>query len=67
MSPHQQSESYASCIPDVLNLATQRLKWTFNAYDDLLQAWCFTDDLDSLEHAGMEAAGILVGRVSRIL
>lgn len=39
----------------------------FSAYDEVLQAWCFAEDLDSFEHAGKEAAQWLAGSVSRNL
>ena len=42
-----------------------RLKWALTAYDEILQALCFAQDLESYEHAAMEAASFLVGKVSR--
>lgn len=40
-----------------------RLKWVFNAYDELLQLWCYAQDLDSFEHAGTEFVTFLAGDV----
>lgn len=46
----------------------RRLKWVFNAYDELLQLWCYAADLDSFEHAGNEVVTFMTGEVSgRIL
>lgn len=41
-----------------------RLKWVFNAYDELLQLWCYAEDLDSFEHAGSEVVTFMTGEVS---
>ncbi|KAH7916146.1 alpha/beta-hydrolase [Hygrophoropsis aurantiaca] len=35
------------------------LKWVFNAYDELLQLWCYAQDLDSFEHAGNEVVNFM--------
>ncbi|KAI9575030.1 hypothetical protein HD554DRAFT_2052000 [Boletus coccyginus] len=37
------------------------LKWAFNAYDELLQLWCYAPDLDSFEHAGSEVVNFMTG------
>lgn len=42
---------------------TLRLKWVFNAYDELLQMWCYAEDLDSFEHAGSEVVTFMTGEV----
>lgn len=35
--------------------------------DELLQLYCFAEDLDTLEHAAKEVADFLAGPVSRLL
>ncbi|KIJ70401.1 hypothetical protein HYDPIDRAFT_164452 [Hydnomerulius pinastri MD-312] len=40
------------------------LKWVFNAYDELLQLWCYAADLDSFEHAGNEVVTFMTGETS---
>lgn len=42
---------------------TLRLQWVFNAYDELLQLWCYAPDLDSFEHAGSEVVSFMTGEV----
>ncbi|KIL00458.1 hypothetical protein PAXRUDRAFT_129813 [Paxillus rubicundulus Ve08.2h10] len=37
------------------------LKWVFNAYDELLQLWCYAADLDSFEYAGNEVVTFMTG------
>ncbi|KAG7096602.1 hypothetical protein E1B28_004019 [Marasmius oreades] len=37
------------------------LKWVFNALDEVMQSWCYADDLESFEHVCMEAVKITVG------
>jgi len=41
--------------------APTELKWVFTAYDELLQSWCYANDLESFEHVGMEAVTFVVG------
>jgi hypothetical protein len=43
-----------------------RLKWVLTAYDEILQAMCFAGDLESFEHAAMEAAAFLFEKVSHV-
>ena len=43
-----------------------RLKWVLTAYDEILQAMCFAEDLESFEHAAMEAAAFLFEKVGRV-
>ena len=45
------------------DIDTLRLKWVFNAYDELLQLWCYAPDLDSFEHAGNEVVTFMTGEV----
>lgn len=40
------------------------LKWVFNAYDELLQLWCWASDLDTFEHAGSEVVRFMTGEMS---
>jgi hypothetical protein len=42
------------------------LKWVFNAYDELLQMWCYAADLDSFEHAGNEVVTFMTGETDNI-
>ncbi|KAK7060144.1 hypothetical protein VNI00_000908 [Paramarasmius palmivorus] len=37
------------------------LKWVFNAFDEVMQSWCYADDLESFEHVCMEAVKFIVG------
>ncbi|KAF9268306.1 alpha/beta-hydrolase [Marasmius fiardii PR-910] len=37
------------------------LKWVYNALDEVMQSWCYADDLESFEHVCMEAVKIMVG------
>uniref|UniRef100_A0A0W0G494 Putative alpha/beta-hydrolase n=1 Tax=Moniliophthora roreri TaxID=221103 RepID=A0A0W0G494_MONRR len=37
------------------------LKWVFNAFDEVMQSWCYADDLESFEHVCMEAVKFMVG------
>ncbi|KAJ8086110.1 hypothetical protein AAF712_008282 [Marasmius tenuissimus] len=37
------------------------LKWVFNAYDEVMQSWCYADDLESFEHVCMEAVKFIIG------
>ncbi|KIK65733.1 hypothetical protein GYMLUDRAFT_70812 [Collybiopsis luxurians FD-317 M1] len=37
------------------------MKWVFNGYDEVVQNWCYSEDLESLEHVGMELTRFLVG------
>jgi pimeloyl-ACP methyl ester carboxylesterase len=39
------------------------LQWVFNAYDELLQLWCYAPDLDSFEHAGSEIVSFMTGEI----
>lgn len=39
------------------------MKWVFNAYDEIMQTWCYAEDLESFEHVAMEASRFLVGAV----
>ncbi|KAJ3734500.1 Alpha/Beta hydrolase protein [Lentinula guzmanii] len=41
--------------------APTEMKWVFNAYDEMMQTWCYTEDLESLEHVAMELSRFLVG------
>lgn len=43
-----------------------RLKWIYTAYDELIQTWCFAEDLESYEHAAMEAVNFTFGCVRSI-
>ncbi|KAJ7638448.1 Alpha/Beta hydrolase protein [Roridomyces roridus] len=36
-------------------------KWIYTAYDELIQTWCFAEDLESYEHVTMEAVALTVG------
>ncbi|KAJ7047773.1 Alpha/Beta hydrolase protein [Mycena alexandri] len=38
-----------------------RLKWIYTAYDELVQTWCFAEDLESYEHVAMEAVTFTFG------
>lgn len=40
------------------------LKWVFNAYDELLQLWCYAADLDAFEHAASEVVTFMTGETS---
>ncbi|KIJ19849.1 hypothetical protein PAXINDRAFT_68177 [Paxillus involutus ATCC 200175] len=40
------------------------LKWVFNAYDELLQMWCYAADLDSFEYAGNEVVTFMTGETN---
>ena len=40
-----------------------RSKWDRNALAELMHRWCFAEDLETCEHAGMEAARIILGAV----
>ncbi|KAJ7667607.1 Alpha/Beta hydrolase protein [Mycena polygramma] len=37
------------------------LKWIYTAYDELIQTWCFAEDLESYEHVAMEAVTFTFG------
>lgn len=37
------------------------LKWSFMAYDEILQSWAYTEDLDSFERFGLEAVKVMLG------
>ncbi|KAJ3935639.1 MAG: Alpha/Beta hydrolase protein [Lentinula lateritia] len=41
--------------------APTEMKWVFNAYDEMMQTWCYTEDLESLEHVSMELTRFIVG------
>ncbi|KAJ3713792.1 Alpha/Beta hydrolase protein [Lentinula raphanica] len=41
--------------------APTEMKWVFNAYDEIMQTWCYSEDLESLEHVAMELTRFLVG------
>ncbi|KAF9076617.1 Alpha/Beta hydrolase protein [Rhodocollybia butyracea] len=41
--------------------APTEMKWVFNAYDEIMQTWCYSEDLESLEHVAMEMTRFLVG------
>ncbi|KAJ7087241.1 Alpha/Beta hydrolase protein [Mycena belliarum] len=41
--------------------APTELKWVYTALDELVQTWCFAEDLESYEHAAMEAVTITLG------
>lgn len=40
-----------------------RLKWVFNAYDELLQLWCYACDLDAFELGASEVVTFMTGEV----
>ncbi|KAG8218315.1 alpha/beta-hydrolase [Butyriboletus roseoflavus] len=42
------------------------LKWVFNAYDELLQMWCYAPDLDSFEYAGNEVVTFMTGETDNV-
>ncbi|KAH7888088.1 alpha/beta-hydrolase [Phlebopus sp. FC_14] len=42
------------------------LKWVFNAYDELLQLWCYATDLDAFELAGNEVVTFMTGETDNI-
>ncbi|KAF5393619.1 hypothetical protein D9757_000406 [Collybiopsis confluens] len=37
------------------------MRWVFNGYDEVVQNWCYSEDLESIEHIGMELTRFLVG------
>ncbi|KAJ7283373.1 Alpha/Beta hydrolase protein [Mycena rebaudengoi] len=37
------------------------LKWIYTAYDELVQTWCFAEDLETYEHVTMEAVNFIAG------
>ncbi|KAJ7762816.1 Alpha/Beta hydrolase protein [Mycena maculata] len=41
--------------------APTELKWIYTAYDEVVQTWCFAEDLESYEHAAMEAVTYTLG------
>ncbi|KAJ7179524.1 Alpha/Beta hydrolase protein [Mycena filopes] len=41
--------------------APTELKWIYTAYDELVQTWCFAEDLESYEHVAMEAVTFTFG------
>jgi len=41
--------------------APTEMKWVFNAYDEIMQTWCYAEDLESFEHVTMEASRFLIG------
>ncbi|KAJ6538953.1 Alpha/Beta hydrolase protein [Mycena capillaripes] len=41
--------------------APTELKWIYTAYDELIQTWCFAEDLESYEHVVMEAVNFTFG------
>ncbi|KAJ6567283.1 Alpha/Beta hydrolase protein [Mycena vulgaris] len=41
--------------------APTELKWIYTAYDELIQTWCFAEDLESYEHVAMEAVTFTLG------
>ncbi|CAK5262666.1 unnamed protein product [Mycena citricolor] len=41
--------------------APTELKWIYTAYDELIQTWCFAEDLESYEHIAMEAVTLTLG------
>ncbi|TFK43302.1 Alpha/Beta hydrolase protein [Crucibulum laeve] len=41
--------------------APTELKWVFTALDEILQTWCFADDIESFQHSGMECINLLIG------
>lgn len=40
------------------------LKWVFNAYDELLQLWCYACDLDAFELGASEVVTFMTGETS---
>ncbi|KAJ7477146.1 Alpha/Beta hydrolase protein [Mycena galericulata] len=41
--------------------APTELKWVYTAYDELVQTWCFAEDIESYEHVAMEAVTFTLG------
>ncbi|KAF7330780.1 Proteophosphoglycan ppg4 [Mycena venus] len=41
--------------------APTELKWIYTAYDELVQTWCFAEDLESYEHSCIEAVNFTFG------
>ncbi|KAJ7162622.1 Alpha/Beta hydrolase protein [Mycena crocata] len=41
--------------------APTELKWIYTAFDELVQTWCFAEDLESYEHVAMEAVTFTLG------
>ncbi|KAK7061358.1 Alpha/Beta hydrolase protein [Favolaschia claudopus] len=41
--------------------APMELKWIYTAYDELIQTWCFAEDLESYEHVAMESVTLTFG------
>ncbi|KAJ7672870.1 Alpha/Beta hydrolase protein [Mycena rosella] len=41
--------------------APTELKWIYTAHDELVQTWCFAEDLESYEHVAMEAVTFTLG------
>ncbi|KAJ7873389.1 Alpha/Beta hydrolase protein [Mycena olivaceomarginata] len=37
------------------------LQWFYTAYDELIQTWCFAEDLESYEHVAMESVTFCFG------
>jgi hypothetical protein len=47
----------------VTHLRNIRLKWAFTAWDEILRAWGYAEDLDTFERFGLEAANVVLGGV----
>ncbi|KAJ7122848.1 Alpha/Beta hydrolase protein [Mycena epipterygia] len=41
--------------------APTELRWVYTAYDEMVQSWCFAEDLESYEHVAMEAVTFTLG------
>jgi hypothetical protein len=41
-----------------------RQRWTYNTLEELVHSWCYSEDLESLEHAATELLHFLLGPVS---
>ncbi|KAJ6627415.1 alpha/beta-hydrolase [Mycena sp. CBHHK59/15] len=54
---------FAALFPEMcLSLALCNvLKWIYTAYDELLQTWCWADDLETYEYVAMEALTFTLG------
>lgn len=45
----------------------RRPRWAFTILDETMQRWCFAPDMETFEHAGLEAVNRFIGPVSEAI